>query len=173
MINYILKLFKKLKFCLAIMGRAFIILFRRKQGIQLLHLDYGDRHLFENSYIIIRYRFRNALWYRFGGHKTLEKEIKIFNLKNFEKEFDFVVYGLFRKKTYKLKFQPELSLNTQSFKTHFQKILVDLEFKSVPNLVFPVFICELPTPEVKIPKIKFAGEKITIQNNTYNQTDFI
>ena len=101
------------------------------------HLDYENNHLFENSYVVVNYRFRNALYYKFGNHKTLEKQIKIFNLKNFENEFDLIVYGFFRKKRYKLKFEPNLKLNTDDFKTSISNI--SIQFSIYINRVFIFF----------------------------------
>lgn len=166
-----LSLFNQFKFILKVLGRAIIVMFRRRQQIQLLRLEYCDQHLFENSYIILQYRFRNALWYRIGKHKTLEKELKIFNLKNFEKEFDFIVYGLFRKKVYKLKFEPKWSLDTTTFKTEVQS--KSLELMAQPNLIFGELDFRLTTPLVYINTIDIQITNIAVAVSNYNQTDFI
>ena len=71
-----------LQFIKVVFTRFFVILFRKRKRIDLLYLNYETEQLFENSYIIIRYRFRNALWFRFENHSTIEKQIKIFDLNN-------------------------------------------------------------------------------------------
>jgi hypothetical protein len=47
----------------------------------------------------------------FGKHKALEKEIKIFNIKNFDIEEHSVVLWLFKKS--KLKFEPQLTISAK------------------------------------------------------------
>lgn len=171
--HYFTYLFQRLQFILIIVGRFFKILFRRKRGIELLYLDYSDEHIFDNSYIILKYRFRNALWYRFGNHKTLEKQIKIFNLKNFDKEFDFVVYGFFKKRIYKLKFDPKLALINSQFKTTISNLSLKFEKQNIPKLAHPSIYCDIDRPIIKASKIKINNNRITIKNNTYNQNEFI
>lgn len=172
-LRYYISFLKKLRFLLTIVFRFFIILFRRKKSIDLLHLDYATEHIFDNSYIILKYRFRNALWYRLGNHKTLEKQIKIFNLKKIDKEFDFVVYGFFQKKKYHLIFEPKLTIDTKSFKTRFHNLSNHLEFQAAPLLSIPIFYPDIKELQVTIPKTEITIKPIQTITNAYNQTDFI
>lgn len=149
------------------------ILSRKNRKIEKLHLDYSDEGMFENGYMILNYRFRNAIYYRFGNHKTLEKEIKIFNLKNFENEFELTVYGFFRKKSYKLKFEPKLTLETSNFKANFSNLKNDIEFKTIPNLSAPNFKVELVVIEIKPSKLTITSNKLVLKHETFNQNDFI
>ncbi len=171
--HYLTYLLEKLRFLKVIINRFFIILFRRRKGIELLRLEYDREHLFDKSFIVIHYRFRNAIYYQFGNHTTLEKNIKIFNLKNFEKEFELTVYGFFRKKSYKLKFEPKLTLETSNFKTDFSNLKNDFEFKTIPNLSTPNFKVELIRIEIKSRKLKIAPNKLILKHETFNQNDFI
>ena len=164
---------RKFKFLAIIICRLVIVLFRRKKAIELLHLDYCKDHLFENSYVILHYRFRNAVSYSFGNHYTLEKHIKIFNLKNFQEDIDFVVYGFFQKKSYKLSFKPTLSLSTGNLKTEFVNLRNNLEFKSIPNLTSPDFYPEVNKPIFNSQKIGITIPAIKLKPTIYNQTDFI
>ena len=154
-------------------ARFFKILFRRRRKIEEINLNYSTEHIFDNSYVIINYRFTNAIYYRFGKYKTLEKQIKIFNLKNFDKEFDFVVYGFLRSKTYKLKFEPKLSLNNSSFKTTFSNLNLKLEERSIPKLSHPYIYCDIKTPNINKSKIEIKQPIIIISNATFNQNEFI
>lgn len=171
--HYFTVLFKKMQFLKIVLTRFFIILFRRAKEIQLLQLDYDTQNLFESSFIVVNYRFRNAIWYSFGSHKTVEKQIKIFNLKNFDKEFDLVVYGFFQKKTYKLKFARQLTLNTSNFKTKFQNLTNDIEVQQIETFQNLEFYYESNQTTVKIPKIKTTTNPITIKPNSFNQNEFI
>jgi hypothetical protein len=156
-----------------VIARFFIILFRPRKVIDIIYLNYETKHLFDNSYIIINYRFRNAIYYRFGKYITLEKQIKIFDLKNFDKEFDFVVHGFFRSRTYKLKFEPQLSINTSTFKTTFSNLNLKLEERTIPILTHSLIKSEINKPNIKIPDIKIIQPKIEILKTTFNQNDFI
>jgi hypothetical protein len=171
--HYLTYLLEKLRFLKVIIARFLIILFRRKKGIELLRLEYDREHLFDKSFIVIHYRFRNAIYYRFGNHKTLEKEIKIFNLKNFEKEFELTAYGFFRKKSYKLKFEPKLTLETSNFKTDLSNLKNDFEFKTIPNLSTPSFKIQLVEIEIKPSKLKITPNKLVLKHEKFNQNDFI
>lgn len=150
-----------------------IILFRKNKELVKLTLDFNTENQFENSYIIINYRFRNAIYYKFGKHITLEKEIKIFNLKNFENEFQLTVYGFFRKKSYKLKFEPKLTLENSNFKTFFLNLKNDFEFKTMPNLSTASFRVELLEIEIKPSKLKITPNRIVLKHETFNQNHFI
>ena len=171
--HHLTYLFKKLHFLKVVLARFCIILFRRRKKLEELYINYDTEHLFDNSYIIIKYRFKNALYYRFGKEVTLEKQIKIFNLKGIDNELDFVVYGLFHKRKYKLKFEPQLTLNNAAFKTNFSHLNLKLETVNIPKLVSNNIKLKIVAPGFNIPKIKAKNKPITIFHKTFNQTDFI
>ena len=134
----------------------------------LIHLDYATEHIFDNNYIVISYRFRNALWYGFGKYKTLEKQIKVFNFKNLDQEFDFIVYGWFQKKVYRLNFKPQLTIDTRPFKTKLHNFFTEVEFQTIPSISLSDFNYSIKNPDIKI-----NNQSIQIQTNNYNQTDYI
>ena len=101
-------LLQKLQFILIVVVRFFKILFRRRKRIQRLYFNHYDENLFGENYLVVNFRFRNAIYYRLGNHYMVEKQMKIFNLESFDKQCDFIVYGLFTKKVYRLKFKHEL-----------------------------------------------------------------
>lgn len=149
------------------------ILFRWRKGIELLCLDFATEHLFDSSFIVINYRFRNALFYRFGKHLTLEKQIKIFNLKNFESEFDLIVYGFFRTKTYKLKFEPQWRLENSSFKTSLSNLSLKLKHQPIPKLGRAAIFLTIDKPTIETPKVTIVHKTIKLEISTYNQNEFI
>ena len=161
--QYLKYLIEKLLFFRVVIARLFIILFRKRRDIELLHLDYNKEHLFETSYMVINYRFRNAIYYRFGKHLTLEKKIKIFNINNFENEFDLLVYGFFQKKAYRIQFEPTLTLNNTSFKTTFSNLTLENKVLNGPNIN-----CKIEKPIIRTKKIK-----IKIKTNSFNKNEFI
>lgn len=164
--QYFKYLLHELQFVFIVIVRFIKILFRWRKKIQLLHLDYETEHLFQNSFILINYRFKNALWYRFGKHKTLEKQIKIFNLKNLESGFDLIVYGFFQKKVYNLKFAPQLRLENSNFKTSFSNLTLKLEEKVLLKPKHSNIYCSIPKPII-------SNQNIEIKIDVYNQNEFI
>jgi len=164
--NQLKYLLDKFHFILVVTARFFKILFRQNKDIKELFLNYETEHLFDNSYLVIKYRFRNALYYQFGATKTLEKHIKIFDLKNCDKEMDFIVYGLFNKIPYKLKFEPQLSFESSSFKTSFSNLTVKLIEQELPKLAHPKIYSNIKQPVIRTKKIK-------IRTNSFNQNEFI
>lgn len=170
---FLKKLNSDLHFFKVVIARFLIILFRKRKNIEVLYLNYSDKHLFDTSYIVLNYHFKNAIWFRFGKHITTNKHLKIFNLKNFEKEFDLVVYGFFRKKTFLLKFESELKLETENFKTKLINLNSKIEFKDIPNFYRKPISIELMEMSPNFPKIKLQLETLKIKTNQYNQTDII
>lgn len=171
--HYLTILLIKLQFIQVVTARFFIILFRKRRAIELLQLDYETEHLFDNSLIVINYRFRNAIYYRFGKHKTLEKQVKIFNLKNFENEFDLFVYGFFRKTKYRIQVEPQLTLNNDSFKTIISNLSIKLIEQNVPKLTQPSIYFHIEKPNIKFQKIKITNKTLQIKTNSFNQNEFI
>ena len=170
---YITYLIEKLNFLKVVISRFLTILFRRRKEIELLHLEYDTKYLFDNSFIIINYRFRNAIYFQFGNHITLEKEIKIFNLKKIDNEFQLNVYGFFRRKRYLLKFEPKLTLESQKFKTSFSNFCLKIEEQNIPNFPQPLFYLAIDKPSIKPPKTKIVNKTITTKTNSFNQNEFI
>jgi hypothetical protein len=166
--DHIKPIAKKIRFLLIVCGRFFIILFRWRKGIKLLRLDYAKKYQFDNSYLIIRYRFRNALWYNFKNiKKTTEKKIIVLNLKNVPvMPIELTAYGFFRSKTFHISVTPESILQNNSFKTAIKGIN-EIEIYSKPIILKEI----KPTPT--LPKIKLNHSEIQIKQPSYNQTDFL
>ncbi|RZJ68710.1 MAG: hypothetical protein EOO50_00595 [Flavobacterium sp.] len=166
------KTLQKLRFGFIVLGRALKILFRFRKDIRLLQLNYAENHIFENSFQPVSYRFQNALWYKFDGRNTLEKELKIFNLPNAPKEFNLVVFGLFQKRTYRIKLNPTLRFDSHTF--HVQAAFFDVEFLSMQIIQLPIEI-KPTTPLFKIHELKVEVHipDISLQFTPYNQNGLI
>ena len=158
---------KKIRFFLIVCIRFIKILFRWRKTIKLLNLDYATKYHFDNSYLIIRYRFSNTLWYNFKNiKKTTEKRI-VLDLKNVPRlPIEFTAYGFFRSKTVHISVSPESTLQNNSFKTAIKRIS-EIEIYSKPIILKKI----KPTPT--LPKIKPNHSEIQIKQPPYNQTDFL
>lgn len=158
---------------LKIVGRFLKILFKRNKSIQCIYLDYSDRYLFQSGYVIVNYKFKNALWYKFGKYHTTQPSIKIFNLNNFDKEFDLVVYGVFRKKVYRLKFEPQHVLETKTFKTQIEKINREVNLKPIPILNNKTINLKLGIVSLGHRDVSIKLNTIKISSTNFNLTDYL
>ncbi|MCX6210817.1 MAG: hypothetical protein NTZ59_15265, partial [Bacteroidetes bacterium] len=105
-------------FASIIISRSFKILFRWNKSIQKDYLDFSTQHVFSNSYLVIQYKFKNALWYHFKGiKKTTKNTPLILDTANIDAtNITLIVHGLFRKKKYNISVTPSVAINTKTFK---------------------------------------------------------
>ncbi len=133
-----------------------------------MQLDYSRKYVFDKSYLVISYKFKNALWYNFKNlKKTTEKQSVVFNLKNIEtNNITLIVYGFFQKKIYHINIQSEKTLETKSFKTIISGINKQTTFAASIKL-------DRKNTLIHLPKINVPKTKIAINHSSYTQTDFI
>lgn len=171
--DYFIQLLEKFHFYKIVIARFFIIFFKRNRRIELLYIDYNSQHLFYNGFIIINYSFKNAIYYKFGNNKTLEKAIKIFNLKEIENEFAFTVYGFFSKKIFRIILNPNVNLDSSSFDTKFSKLKIELvEVKSI-KIIYSEKYPKINKLKINAPKVKVENKKIIFKNDSFNQNEYI
>jgi hypothetical protein len=166
--DYIKPTLNKIRFAFIVIWRFLKILFRWRKGIRLLQLDYTKKYQFQNSYLIIHYKFKNALWYKFKHiKKTTERQIIIFSLNSIpEMPIELTVYGFFKSKTFNISVKPEFYLQSASFKTAISG------FKGIELTDNSINIC-IAQPITRIPKIKLTHRHIQVKHPSYNQTNFI
>ncbi len=166
--DYFKPLAGKFRFAFIVVCRSIKILFRRRKRIELLQLEYSKKYVFDNSYLIINYRFKNALWYKFRELKTTtEKHSAVFNLENIDAtDITLTVYGFFQKKVFHISVMPENILISQSFKTAILGINKKANF--IPSLKLCV-----SRPIVEIPEIRIKEAYIQVNQSPYTQNDFI
>jgi hypothetical protein len=172
--DYFIPFFTKFKFVISVVTKFFILLFRKRKGIKLLELDYSKKYLFEKSYLIINYKFKNALWYDFKNlKKTTNKQAVIFNLQNLNSNrITLIIHGFFQTKIYYINIKPEKILETKSFKLNisgFQKKIF------IPQINFSTKNPLIKFERIKILKkgTKILKKEIKINHSFYTQTDFL
>jgi hypothetical protein len=174
MVNFILfsEYFKpianKIKFVVIVIGRFLKIILRRRKRIELLQLDYSKKYLFDKSFLIIQYRFKNVLWYNFKDLKTTtEKKSIVLNLANINSTtIVFIVHGFLQKKMYHLTVQPDNILVTNSFQTTLSNFNNQINFSPSLKLI-------AQKPVVNISNIDIKKNPLIINHSPYYQTDFI
>lgn len=107
----------KIRFAAVVVKRFIRLLFSREKQLIVQQLNYRNQYRFDQSFLLIRYQFKNALWYDFEGiKKTTGAGVIALNLRNVpEMPVTLTVQGFFRKKTYKINIDTEAGLKTRSF----------------------------------------------------------
>jgi len=166
--DYFKPIANKIKFVAIVIGRFFKIMLRRRKRIELLKLEYSKKYLFDKSFLIIEYRFKNVLWYNFKDLKrTTGKKSIVFNLSNINtSKIVFIVHGFLQKKVYHLTVQPENLLVTKSFQNTFFNFNKKMNFSPSLKLL-------AKKPIVKVSNIDIKKNPLIINHSPYNQTDFI
>jgi len=166
---------ERVTFAAIVTSRFFKILFRRRKKITLLQLSYYKDHQFTSSYLVIRYRFRNALWYNFKKiKKTTGKDIIILNLKNIpDMPIELVVYGFFRKKTFSITVVPSCKVQYKHFKTSLKGLnSFEIKHRSISLQNKRLVLTPLKIALANLRCI-ISFPKTQLKQSSYTQTDFI
>lgn len=92
---------KNLAFFTNILIKGFKIFFRSDKSIKMIHASFSNKQVGNTA--IIKFRFRNALWYEFENVNTDKREF-IISKPTFSEKRVLIVHGLFRTKKYILTF---------------------------------------------------------------------
>lgn len=166
--DYFKPIANKIKFGAIVIGRVLKIMLRRNKNIELLHLDYSTKNLFESSFLVLHYDFKNALWYNIENlKKTTQIESIVFNLTNFKGlPIVFIVHGFFQKKVYVLNVETNKILNNKTFKNNISNLKIKRNF--TPSFKLFTQKITMKSSKISIKKIPFI-----INHSSYHQTDFL
>ncbi|MES2487532.1 MAG: hypothetical protein V4581_16495 [Bacteroidota bacterium] len=95
----------KLNFRYEVLKRMATIAPRKSKKIKMLYIEYVNA-ADTGSQILIKYRFRNALWYTINDISTINTRALI-PRDDEQKELNLTVHGFFRKNIYTLLLKPE------------------------------------------------------------------
>lgn len=171
--NSINIIINSIKLYLEIALRFLLILFRKEKHLKELYFDSGNESLFEDGLLIIKYRFKNAIYYKVNNKITLENRFKIFNVKNINSEIHFIVYGWFDRKHYIVEIKPTKSLNNESFKSHFSNLNISLTVTDILKLVNNEIHIITKNVTIETSKVLIPNKKIQIKTNSFTQNDFL
>lgn len=166
MINSFINLvINSLKLYFNIALRFLLILFRKDKHLKEIYFESCNEDIFEDSLLVINYRFKNAIYYKVNNKITTENKVKIFNVKNINSEIHFIVYGWFGKKQYLIVIKPTKSLNNESFKTHFSNLNISLTVSDIPKLVNDQIHITTKNVNIETSKVFIPNKKIQIKTN--------
>lgn len=171
--NYFSYIINKLHFLLIVFIRFIKIVFKSNRAIKLEYLNHNSDHLFDSSFLVLKYNFKNALYYKINIQTTVSNTPKVFNLNEITNPIEFVVYGFFERQSYYIAFEPSLTLNSNSFVTSISNLNIELNNPS--NLIISItnFQNKIKTPKVKNLSIKYNNKNIKILTQPFNQKEFI
>lgn len=89
------------RFLIAVLVKSIKIAFRSDRKIKMIHASFSNKRV--NRATMIKFRFRNALWYEFENVKTNRMEFTIPKI-NFVERRVLIVHGLFSSRKYILTF---------------------------------------------------------------------
>jgi hypothetical protein len=159
---YILKqLVSFFKFHFKRIGKLLAMLFKKNKRLKKLSFDYYKNLHSDNSYLLVDFKFKNAIYFRVGDIKSFDfGKPLILNLKTLKADtIKIEVFGFFQKQVFIIELKKEFKLNSNPFSTAIENIS-------------PVDITRQKT-RVKIPNLKFAfgKPKVTIQSITVKSKD--
>lgn len=160
--QYFAPLARAIKFWLVVFFRFIRLIFKGDRRLQKEYLTIENKHLFTNSHIVLKYRFRNAIWYELKGHfKTLNRQGIILNHEVVNSPIVVVVHGFLQKKREIIHFESKRSLVSNSFRT---KVDVNevAKLKVRPDVIV---IKEYPQSVSHTP-VKISQSKLTLKHNS-------
>jgi hypothetical protein len=171
--NLIHSLIFYFSFYKTVLIRFCIIVLKKNKGIKEINFDYNSNNKFENSLLILDYNFSNFLYFKINDKLIIDHNIKIYDIKNIEKEIVFIVYGFFQKKQYRIKIEKELFLSSEKFKVKTNNLSLNYKTQQI-SLAFSKGINFKQTNLFFLNnKRKFNLKQIQLYYSKYNQNDFI
>jgi len=169
------KLILFIKFHLTRISKWVAILFKKNRKLKKISFDYYKNWHSDSSYLIVEFKFENAVYFRVGETKSFDFSIPlILNLQNQQRNnIEIEVYGFLQKKVFVIKMNKEIILNTKSFQTKFENLspVAILEQKTkikISNIWF-----NDRKPKVKIQSISVNANNITIKSSKFKIQEYI
>ena len=113
-----------LKFHFVRIGKWFAILFRRNRKLKKISFDYYKNWHSDNSYLVVDFKFRNAIFFKVGNTKSFDfTKLLILNLQKLNADsIKIEVFGFFQKDTFIIDLNKEIQLNSKPFRTVIENI---------------------------------------------------
>jgi len=156
-------------------GRLFTILFKRRRRIEKLYFGYYQKWYFDNAYLFIDFKFKNAVWFKIGKFKSVDfsKQI-VLDLENIHTNtIDFEVYGFFQKQVYTINLNKEANIDSQSFKTKIDNINTVELVDQLTITTIPLIRLQIDKPITKFEKISTKQRKKEFNYKSFKLQEYI
>lgn len=166
---------KSMRFAAIVAGRALWYLFCLRWRPRVDYFSYPTLHRFSNSYVVIDYYSRNALWYRLKGISiTTHGGPLVLDLQHLrQQQVLFTVQGLFKQEHFILHLAPQLKYR------HPYASLGLSGLDKVPPVPAPIKLISTKPhianqlPRTRIRPVACRQHSRSIKYSPYKQSDFL
>jgi hypothetical protein len=172
--DYFNRIGRSLVFAITVFIRLVLILISFSKRIIPVNFDYFVRPVFQNSFIVVTYKFKNALWYEIRpGYKTINKRRMILDLNNIHGGLQFIIYGFFTKHKYPINLPVKTILKNQSFNTITTIPTTPLVWHNKTPNYTPLFSLSEVNPRLKTRTINIKLPLFNLIHNAFIKTDYL
>ena len=164
-----------LKFHFVRIRKCFAILFKKNRRLKKLSFDYYKNWHSDNSYLVVDFKFRNAIYFKVGDTKSFDFGIPlILNLQKINTDnIKVEVFGLLQKQIFIIELNKEFQLNSKPFRTAIENISPFEITRQKTRIKIPNLWFAFGKPKVTIPNISIKSKHIAIKSNEFKIQEFL
>lgn len=162
-----------LRFYSSVLIRIFRILFKKNKKLIKNEFDYISNPHAKDDFLLMNFSFTNALYFKINTTKYLYDGKKIIYLKPHNHKIDFEAIGLFESYKKQIEIKPSLKTNFLNFKTKSQELKLDYNYQSELQINNLRQTLSTKNSKVKLDKVKFKNQNITLKLDTFNQNNYL
>ena len=164
-----------LKFHFVKIVKLLAILFKKNRRLKKISFDYYKNWHSNNSYLVVDIMFRNAIYFKVGKSKCFDfKKPLILNLQTLNTDnIKIEVFGFFQKQVLTIKPNKEFQLNSKPFRTVIKNISpFEISRQKTRTKISNLWFAKVK-PKVNIQGVSIKKTQIAINNNNFNNHDFL
>jgi hypothetical protein len=167
------KILNFLKFYSSVLCRLIVLVFKKNRTLSKSHFEYIASPHSEDDFLILDFKFRNALFYKINETKYLYDGCKIIFLKKYNYKISFEAIGY--QGTYKEDFfiEPTIKTNFSKLKTKSQNLNFDFKAQEKTNTINLKKTINSIGIELNQNSVQIKKQNITIKFNSFNQNDYL
>lgn len=164
-----------LNFHLILTRKWLAILLKKNRKLKNLSFDYYKNWHSDKCYLIIDFKFKNAIYFKVGETKSFDFSIPlILNLQNLKTNKIMVeVYGFLQKQIFIIELNKEIDFDTKSFKTKLENLSLIGIPRQKTNLKISKFLITFDKPKVMIQSISANSNNISMKSNKFKIQEYI
>lgn len=173
--NKLKQLIAFLKFHSVRIGKWFAILFKRNRQLEKLSFDYYKNWHSDNSYLLVDFKFKNAIYFKVGDFKSFDfTKPLILNLQNSNTDkIKVEVFGFLQKQILVIELNKDIQLNTKPFRTAIENISPVQITRQKTRIKIPNLWFAESKPKVTIQSVSVKANQITINTNKFNSQEYL
>ena len=164
-----------LKFHFVRIGKWVAILFKRNRQLKTLSFDYYKNWHSDNSYLVVDFKFKNAIFFKIGGTKSFDfTKSLILNLQKLNTDnIKIEVFGFFQKQVFIIELNKEFQLNSKPFRIAIENIsTIEITRQKIKTKI-PSLWFAFGKPKTTIPSVSVNSNQIAINHKKFNTQEYI